>query len=163
MTVTVIQTMCRENYAAHNGFDGNFAWKNKPGSTYIVHSTDPVEVNEVADLIDEAPNDVHYEYITDQFEADDDYKSEFLKSQIEYDGEPGVAWDTIYTDNVVKKGTKGNAWYLKRGYYAGMFNKERPEFAHLAGKFVGWVDNLNTGECVAKIVDGVKSAPDGSN
>ena len=34
--ITVIETMCRENYAAHTGFDGTFHWKNKPGSTYIV-------------------------------------------------------------------------------------------------------------------------------
>ena len=61
--ITVIQTMCRENYAAHNGFTGEYYWKNKSGSTYIVESTDPAEIKQVVDLIEDEPNDVHYEYI----------------------------------------------------------------------------------------------------
>ena len=42
----------------------------------------------------------------------------------------GEAWMTIYTDNVIRKGKNGD-WYLKRGYYAGMFNETREEFKHL--------------------------------
>ena len=145
--ITVIQTMCRENYAAHNGFTGEFYWKNKPGSTYIIESTDRDEVNEVASLIHEEYNDVHYEEIVDQFEADDDYESEFVKSQKEYDPE---GWDTLYLDRIVRKGKDGH-WYMKRGYIVGGFNKERPEFAHMVGKFVGNVDDLTTGKCVLKI------------
>jgi len=146
--ITVIQTMCMENYAAHNGFTGEYHWKNKPGSTYIVESVDPAEVNKVASLIEDDRNDVHYEYIVDQFEADDDYESEFVKSQKEYDPE---GWDTLYCDNVVRKGKDGH-WYMKRGYIVGGFNKERPEFAHMVGKFNGWVDDLTTGECKCRIV-----------
>ena len=145
--------MCRENYAAHNGFTGEFAWKNKPGSTYIVETTSKDDLLEVCQLIEDEPNDVHYEYITNQFVADDDFESEMSKWQKEYDPE---GWDTQYLDNVVRKGKDGN-WYMKRGYIAGNFNKDRPEFAHLAGKECAWVDNLNTGECVLKIEDGVKT------
>lgn len=143
---TVIQTMCRENYAAHNGFTGDFHWKNKPGSTYIVESVDPAEVNKVASLIEDEPNDVHYEYIVDQFEADDDYESEFVKSQKEYDPE---GWDTLYCDNVVRKGNNGH-WYMKRGYVVGNMMKE--SYPELVGKFNGWVDDLTTGECKCRIV-----------
>lgn len=153
---TVIRTICNENYAAHNGFDGNFHWKVKPGSTYVIDSVDAAEVNEVAALINEEYNDIHYEEIVERFTADDDYQSDFLKSQIEYEGAPGEAYMSIYMDNIVRKGKSG-AWYMKRGYVAGMFNKERPEYAHLAGKFVGWVDNLTTGKCVLKIEDNVKT------
>jgi hypothetical protein len=32
----VIQTQHRENYAAHEGFAGEYHWKNKGGNTYIV-------------------------------------------------------------------------------------------------------------------------------
>jgi len=51
--ITVIQTMCRENYAAHNGFTGEYYWKNKPGSTYIVESTDPAEIKQVVGYIED--------------------------------------------------------------------------------------------------------------
>lgn len=153
MSKYVIETMCRENYAAHNGFTGEFAWKNKPGSTYIVETTSKDDLLEVCQLIEDEPNDVHYEYITNQFVADDDFESQMSKWQKEYDPE---GWDTQYLDNVVRKGKDGN-WYMKRGYIAGNFNKDRPEFAHLAGKECAWVDNLNTGECVLKIEDGVKT------
>jgi hypothetical protein len=144
--VTVIQTMCRENYAAHNGFDGNFHWKNKAGSTYVVESTHPADIAEVVSLIEDEPNDVHYEYIVDRFIADADYESEFVKSQKEYDSE---GWDTLYCDNVVRKGTNGH-WYMKRGYVVGMFQKDA--YPELAGKFNGWVDDLTTGECKCRIV-----------
>ena len=153
MSKYVIETMCRENYAAHNGFTGEFAWKNKPGSTYIVETTSKDDLLEVCQLIEDEPNDVHYEYITNQFTADDDFESEMSKWQKEYDPE---GWDTRYLDNVVRKGKNGH-WYMKRGYIAGNFNKDRPEFAHLAGKECAWVDNLNTGKCVLKIEDGVKT------
>ena len=79
--ITVIQTMCRENYAAHNGFTGEYYWKNKSGSTYLVETTDPVEIREVMGLIEDEPNDIYYEYIVDRFEANPDYESEFVKSQ----------------------------------------------------------------------------------
>ena len=146
----LIETSCRENYAAHNGFTGEFHWKNKPGSYYMVEGADLATVKkEVAPLLDEAPNDVHYEYIDSITEVEDDHKSWFQTSQEEYD-ESG--WDTLYLDRVIRKGKNGH-WYMKRGYIAGNFNKDRPEFAHLAGKFVGWVDDLTTGKTVLKIED----------
>ena len=116
--ITVIQTMCRENYAAHNGFKGEYYWKNKSGSTYLVETTDPKEIREVIGLIEDEPNDVHYEYIVDRFEANPGYESEFVKSQKEYDPE---GWDTLYLDRVIRKGNNGN-WYMKRGYIVGGFN-----------------------------------------
>ena len=143
--ITVIQTACMENYAAHQGFDGNFRWKNKPGSTYIVESTDPAEIAEVEALITDEPNDVHYEYTVATFEAEDDFESDFVKSQKEYGGD----WDTLYCDNVVRKGANGH-WYMKRGYVVGQMMKD--SYPELAGKFNGWVDDLTTGECKCRIV-----------
>lgn len=150
--ITVIETMCRENYAAHTGFDGTFHWKNKPGSTYIVESVDPADIAEVVSLIEDEPNDVHYEYIVDQFVADEGYESEFVKSQKEYDPE---GWDTLYCDNVVRKGTNGH-WYMKRGYVVGKMMKD--DYPELVGKFNGWVDDLTTGKCVCRMV-GEKKLP----
>ena len=144
--ITVIQTMCMENYAAHGGFDGNFHWKNKPGSTYIVESTNPAEIAEVEALIVDEPNDVHYEYTVDKFQAEEGFESDFVKSQKEYDPE---GHDTLYCDNVIRKGANGH-WYMKRGYVVGGFQKDN--YPNLVGKFHGWVDDLTTGECKCRIV-----------
>ena len=103
--ITVIQTACMENYAAHGGFDGSYRWKNKPGSTYIVESTDKAEINEVIGLVTEEPNDVHYEYLVDAFQAEEGFESDFVKSQKEYDPE---GMDTLYCDNVIRKGANGH-------------------------------------------------------
>lgn len=148
--ITVIHTMCMENYAAHNGFDGNFRWKNKPGSTYIVESTDPAEIAEVEALIVDEPNDVHYEYTVEKFMVNGDYESEFVQSQKEYDPE---GWDTLYCDNVVRKGANGH-WYMKRGYVVGKMQKDN--YPDLVGKFHGWVDDLTTGKCVCRMVGNEK-------
>ena len=86
------------------------------------------------------------EHIIDVAPVADDYESDFVKSQKEYG-----SWDTIYLDSVVRKGKSGD-YYLKRGYIVGK-SFDSP----LAGKFCGWVDNLNTGKCVMKIEDTVKT------
>ena len=143
--ITVIKTACRENYAAHNGFDGNFHWKNKPGSTYIVESTNQDDIDEVISLITDEPNEVHYEYLVETFEAQADYESDFVKSQKEYGGD----WDTLYCDNVIRKGANGH-WYMKRGYVVGTMAQDT--YPELVGKFNGWVDDLTTGECKCRIV-----------
>ena len=80
-------------------------------------------------------------------ECDDDFESEFLKSQKEYDPE---GWETLYVDKIVRKGKSSNDWYMKRGYIVGGWQKGS-EYEHLIGKFVGNVDNLSTGKCVLKI------------
>ena len=67
--------------------------------------------------------------------------------QKEYDPH---GWDTIYLDPVIRRG-KNSHWFMKRGYIAGKHLEDDEKFGHLAGKFVGWVDNLTTGECVLKI------------
>lgn len=144
--ITVIKTACRENYAAHNGFDGNFAWKNKPGSTYIVESTNQDDIDEVISLVTVKPNEVHYEYLVETFEAQADYESDFVKSQKEYDSD---GWDTLYCDNVIRKGANGH-WYMKRGYVVGKMAQDT--YPELVGKFHGWVDDLTTGECKCRIV-----------
>lgn len=61
-----------------------------------------------------------------------------------------------YVRDVVRKGKNGD-YFLKRGYIVNA-DEQRPEFKHLAGKFVGWVDNLNTNTCVLKI-EGDKRTP----
>ena len=148
MSKFVIETAIRENYAAHNDdWDGVSAyWKNKGGNTYIVEAETAEEAKTVIPLVTDSSN-AFEENFFDFFECDDDFESEFLKSQKEYDPE---GWETLYVDKIVRKGKSSNDWYMKRGYIVGGWQKGS-EYEHLIGKFVGNVDNLSTGKCVLKI------------
>ena len=144
MSVVVIKTAVLENYAAHqSGFTGEYYWKNKPGSTYIVEGIAIDDIGEVVDLVTTPDCDVYRETVDEIFEAADDYESDFVKSQKEYD-----LGDTIYLDSVIRRGKNGDL-FLKRGYIVGSWVEG--EYAELKGKFCGWVDNLTTGECVMAI------------
>jgi len=123
----LISTQCYEDYG--------YRVKPKGGREIHVEQGYREDAEAVAKLIEDK-----YEHILAITEVADDYESEFVKSQKEYG-----AWDTIYLDPVVRRGRNGD-YYLKRGYIVGTsFDSE------LAGKFCGWVDNLNTGECVMEI------------
>ena len=146
----VIEMQDEENYAAHGGFEGEYRWKYKIGSTYVINN---VDVNALDSIVEEVKpfisedNDYYKSYISTWYVLGDDEDTEYVKDQKEYDTE---GWDTLYLPTELKKNSKGT-WFLKRGYIAGNFNKNRPEYADLAGKFCGWVDNLETGECVMEI------------
>jgi len=124
----VIHTQCYEDYG--------YRVKPKGGREIMVEQGYLSDAEAVANLIAD-----EFEHILDICEVDSDYESDFVKSQKEYGGD----WDTIYLDPVVRRGRDGS-YYLKRGYMVGK-SFDSP----LAGKFHGWVDNLNTGECVMEI------------
>ena len=128
----LVTTQCYEDYG--------YRVKAKGGREILVEGT-LEDASAVADLIRD-----EMEHIIGVQPVADDYESEFVKSQKEYG-----SWDTIYLDSVVRKGKSGD-YYLKRGYIVGL-SFDSP----LAGKFCGWVDNLNTGKCVMKIEDTVKT------
>lgn len=44
----VINTQIRENYAAHNGFNGEYYWKYKGGNTYVVRDLTMDQINKIA-------------------------------------------------------------------------------------------------------------------
>ena len=149
MTAFAVKTSVLENYAAQDDdWDGVATrWKVKPGSTYIVETACMPDVREVMSLICEENNALIERVESIDMVEDSNYESEFVKSQKEYDPD---GWDTLYLDPVIRRG-KNAHWFMKRGYIAGTRLKHEEEYAHLAGKFVGWVDNLNTGKCVVKI------------
>ena len=89
--------------------------------------------------------------VIDNLFVDDDFESEYVKDQKEYDPEGN---DTLYLDNVIRRGKSGD-WYMKRGYIVGGFQKGT-NFEHLVGKFVGNIDNLTKGKCVMKVTDNEK-------
>ncbi len=87
----VIQTQDYENYAAHQGFTGEFYWKAKGGSefkvTNIPQGVDPAEVVELVRSDIEQDNEYFQTTIIGYGVESDDYLSWFEKSQLEYDGE----------------------------------------------------------------------------
>lgn len=149
MSAFVIETSVLENYAAqYDDWDGvTTRWKAKPGSTYIVETACMPDVREVVSLICEDNKALVERVESIEMVEDSNYESEFVKSQKDYDPD---GWDTLYLDPVIRRGQNAH-WFMKRGHIAGNYLKDDEKFGHLAGKFCGWIDNLNTGKCVLKI------------
>lgn len=150
----IIEMQDEENYAAHNGFEGEYRWKYKIGSTYVINN---VDVNALDALVEEVKpfisedNDYYKSYIATWYILGDDEDTEYVKSQKEYEGD----WGTIYLPTELKQNSKG-VWFQKRGYVVGKMSQDT--YPELVGKFVGWVDNLITGKCVMKIEGDSKEA-----
>ena len=150
----IIEMQDEENYAAHNGFDGEYRWKYKIGSTYVINN---VDVNTLDALVEEVEpfisedNDYFKSYIATWYVLGDDEDTEYVKQQKEYEGD----WGTIYLPTELKQNSKG-VWFQKRGYVVGKMSQDT--YPELVGKFVGWVDNLLTGKCVMKIEGDSKEA-----
>ena len=84
----VIRTQFQENYAAHQGFNGEYRWKMKGGSEYKVKNV-PLNVDYasvVAKAAVEQDNEYTKETIVDWSLENNDYLSWFEKSQLEYEG-----------------------------------------------------------------------------
>lgn len=88
----VIQTQIRENYAAHNGFTGEYYWKCKGGNTYVVNQLNSQQVQKIVDegiptlskLITEM-NDYYEEYILDwEIVGDDEIRWEAWETPVEF-------------------------------------------------------------------------------
>jgi len=143
----IIEMQDEENYAAHEGFNGEYRWKYKFGSTYVINN---VDVNNLDALIEEVKpficedSDYFKSYIATWYVLGDNEDTEYVKQQKEYGGD----WDTLYLPTELKKNSKG-VWFQKRGYIVGKMQQDN--YPELVGKFCGWVDNLITGKCVLKI------------
>jgi len=100
----VIATQDYENYAAHQGFTGEYRWKAKGGSEYkitnIPANTDPAEIVELVRGEIERADDYFQTTILGYSIQPDDYLSWFEKSQLDYDGsiqfaEPSIEYNEI--------------------------------------------------------------------
>jgi len=89
--IIVIQTQDQENYAAHQGFTGDYRWKMKGGSEYkitdIPGNVDPAEIVDLVRHKIEVRDNYFITEIVSWGLEEDDYLSWFEKSQLEYEGE----------------------------------------------------------------------------
>ena len=101
----VIATQDYENYAAHEGFSGEYRWKAKGGSMYKVTNVpsdvDPDEVVEIVRSSIEQNNEYFQTSIIGYGMEADDYMSDFEKSQLEYEGSIQFAEPIIEYSEVV--------------------------------------------------------------
>ena len=103
----VIRTQDRENYAAHQGFDGTYYWKNKGGSEYKVKNLPSVSDEDLTAIVMslrpqiEQDNPYYQTTILDWSIESDTYLSWFERSQLEYDGEITFKEPTLNYEEIV--------------------------------------------------------------
>lgn len=95
----VIQTQDYENYAAHQGFNGEFYWKAKGGSEFKVTGIpEGADIKAVVDLAraEIERDDEYFQTMIVGYGVEaDDYLSWFEKSQLDYEGSIQFAEPTI--------------------------------------------------------------------
>jgi hypothetical protein len=87
----VIDTQDRENYAAHNGFTGEYAWKFKGGqSVKVLNVPQDADLDQVVEAVRSEVEDLDSNYfrseIIDYNLQEDGWMSAFERSQLEYEG-----------------------------------------------------------------------------
>jgi hypothetical protein len=89
--ILVIDTQDQENYAAHQGFTGEYYWKFKGGSSYkILNVPKGADLEEIVELVRgdiEEDNDYFRSAIIGYSLQSDGWISDFERSQLEYEGE----------------------------------------------------------------------------
>lgn len=102
----VISTQVYENYAAHEGFTGEYYWKAKGGSEYKILDVplNNVDFNAIVSAANvERNNDYFSEKIVGWSIEADDYLSWYEKAQLEYEGEIVSPEPTIEYGDLVKE------------------------------------------------------------
>jgi hypothetical protein len=89
----LITTQVQENYAAHQGFTGEYYWKFKGGNDYKFDlGTLARNAEALAELVEyfrtriEEDNDYFRNHIIGWEVVSDDYLTEFEQSQLDYEG-----------------------------------------------------------------------------
>ena len=90
--ILVIDTQDQENYAAHQGFTGEYYWKMKGGQsikvTNIPKGVDPAEIVEMVRLdVEDTTNNYFRSEIIGWDIVEDGWLSPFERSQMEYEGQ----------------------------------------------------------------------------
>jgi hypothetical protein len=105
--IIAIDTQDLENYAAHQGFTGEYYWKAKGGSTVkVTNVPDDLTPEQIQEVVDSVAPEIEHNcdyfrtYILSFTTEANDFLSWFEKSQLEYDGEivhrePEIDYDSI--------------------------------------------------------------------
>ena len=100
----VITTQIRENYAAHNGFNGEYYWKMKGGNTYVVEDLSSKHVNKIAD--GGIPT------LTKLIEQKDDYFEEYILGWEIVNDDDDTLW--AEWESPVILSWVGDRWFAQR-------------------------------------------------
>ena len=105
--ILVIDTQDQENYAAHQGFTGDYRWKMKGGSSYkitdVPGNVDPAEIVDLVRHKIEVRNNYFITEIIGWGLEEDGWMSPFETSQLEYEGEiqyrePEIEYSDLVAD-----------------------------------------------------------------
>jgi len=100
----VITTQIRENYAAHNGFTGEYYWKMKGGNTYVVENLSSKHVDKILD------NGIPT--LTKLIEEKSDYFEEYVIGWTVVGDDDNTLWADWETPVVLSWG--GDRWLANR-------------------------------------------------
>jgi len=105
----VIDTQDRENYAAHNGFTGEYYWKMKGGqSVKVLNVPQDADLDQVVEAVRFQIEDLESDYFRSEIIGyglqEDGWMSAFELSQLEYEGaivapEPTIDYNEEITNN----------------------------------------------------------------
>ena len=128
----VITTQIRENYAAHNGFTGEYYWKMKGGNTYVVESLSSVHVNKIVD--GGIPT------LTKLIEERGEYFEEYILgwSIVNDDETPWDEWETPIEFHWV-----GDRWFARRTIENDEYGYMRKEIARSHESWIPQEDGEN--------------------
>lgn len=104
----VIITQCRENYAAHDGFDGEYYWKMKGGNYYVVENLRSRDIDKIMD------NGIPR--LTQLIEEKNDYFEEYVIS-FGIHGDDEQVWEDYDTPIVFSWG--GDRWLAEKNTFKG--------------------------------------------
>lgn len=154
MTKLVFKTTAKINkgYESWDG-KGNCPqdWRTKSGQEIIVNipiAINLLKVSDIKPIIDELTdlltedNDYCFEKVLLWDTKNDDYESQYVKNQREYDD----GFQVLYLDAEAYKASSG-AWYMKKGFIVGVANKGT-QHDHLVGKFEGFTYRLSDMEAM---------------
>lgn len=101
----VVQTQHRENYAAHDGFTGDYHWKCKGGETYILEGV----------TVEQAQDHMIWDLLKDHIAHFDDYSEEIVRGMyLEDDCEPNSNFHEEWESPVILMLRDDNTFAAKR-------------------------------------------------
>jgi len=114
----VIDTQIAENYAAHNGFTGEYRWKYKWGNTYVVDNITPAQKARIE--AEGLPT------LTALINEDGDYYREYiLSARVVADTAPeGEPWETPFRLSYIDGKWIATRTIDNKGEYGGCYRRE---------------------------------------